>query len=155
MTCRPSSIFVRIAYAFALILFVLPVVSQIRYAQLLFSQMSSNPNVVNPVTAVSIVLLCLVTSAVVLYRVGGLLIGKFKLEVFSSSGPIYWLRLISVTFLLLGFFIFVATILGRFITGISAVMLIAGEFRLLMPTGLILFEFSRLLEREVFSASTT
>ncbi len=149
MQYQPSNLLIRTVYAIALILFVLPVLLQIRYALALFSQMSTNPNIINPMTATSLVILCLVISAVVLYRVIGLITGKFKLEVLSDNGPIYWLRVISVIFLLLGFFIFLATILGGFITGISAVVLIAGEFRMLMPTGLIRFEFSRLLEFEV------
>jgi hypothetical protein len=148
MTFRPSSILLRMAYAVALVLVALPIIAQIGYARALFSQMSSNPNVINPITATSLVLLCAVVSCVVLFRLWSVISGRCKLDVLSISGPIYWLRIAALVLLFFGVFVFIATLLGRRLTGIAAVVLIAGQFRLLVPVGLILFEFSRLLEHE-------
>src|ERR1700709_1515656 len=105
MIYRPSNVLVRIAYAVALILLALPIVARIGYARGLFSQMSSNSNVVNPVTATSLVLLCVVVSCVVLFRLWSIISGKCKLDVISSGGPLYWLRIFALIFLLFGVFI--------------------------------------------------
>jgi hypothetical protein len=145
---RPSSKPTRFVYGAALILVALPLILQVRYAWALFVQMPSNPNVVNPIAATFTVLVALAVLLIVAYRLRGLLTGRFRLDLLATRGAPHALRAFSLLLMYAGVAIVVLTVIARVTTGIGAVMLVAGMFQSLLPVGLVLFEFSRLLERE-------
>jgi hypothetical protein len=145
----PVSVMTRVVYALALLLFAIPVIAQVQYALVLFRQMPSNPNVVNPITATITLFIALLVAAVVLYRIVGLIRGQFRLASCTRDGWLHYLRMFSLFLIYAGVFVLLASLLAHYLTGISAVLLIAGEFRNLAPVGLVLFEFARLIEREL------
>ena len=148
---RPSSKIIRIVYALVLLLTAAPIIFNVRYSWVLFKQMPTNPNVINPITATVTFIIAVIVTLVAGYRVIGLATNNFKLELLVTSGPIHVLRIFSIAFMCAGLFIFLLTVSGGVITGFLWVaLMIGGEFKYLMPVGIILFEFSRLLERELF-----
>ena len=145
---QSSSVSTRIVYAIVLTLLALPLIFQVRYAWILSKQMPTNPNLVNLFTAIVTVLVAAVLLTVVVYRIAGLVRGRITLDVSSTGGWLYALRIFSLILMYAGVLVLIASLLARYLTGISAVLLIAGEFRNVTPVGVVLFEFCRLLERE-------
>lgn len=150
---EPASVTMKVVYSLALLLFASPVVAQVYSALILFRQFPGNPNVLNLILASVTVLISVTIAGVVLYRIAGLARGRFKLESRSQSGWVCHVRRLSVFLMYAGVIVLVTALVARFLTGISAIAFIAAEFRHLAPVGLVLFEFSRLLERELADRS--
>jgi hypothetical protein len=101
--------------------------------------------------APNVVLLLLVA-----FRFAGVAIGKFKLNVAATTGPIYILRMLAISFM----FVSVSVALFGFIGVLSSsrpigvgYVFISGIYGGGPTIGLVLFEASRLFEREMLLES--
>lgn len=89
-------------------------------------------------------------------RFFGVVMGKFKLNVIATSGPIFVLRMAGIFLMLVSISIATFAVIGMLSSGHSndvGYALVSGILGGGSPIGLILFEASRLLEREVLVES--
>ncbi len=146
-----SGVYVRVIYSIGLALMILPFFKKIRYALQLFEQLERNPNIVNPVLAIVI----LVSTVLVIVFLGKRLLdiarGALKLKSTVSSKSTLALRYISIALLSCGVSITVLVFASLFLVRGGGQVLIAGSFYFTIPLGLVLFELSRLREFEAAS----
>jgi hypothetical protein len=143
-----AGIFTRIIYGLALALLGLGVVSHFQYAMLLFKRMPTNDNVVNPISATTIVLVAIVVAIAVVSRVLGLIRGTVRLSSYSASGLTSLIRSAGLTFMTFGVLLVVVLYVALWVTRIGAVALIGAHFQLLLPAGVGLYELSRIMSFE-------
>ena len=93
----------------------------------------------------------------VAFRFIGVAIGKFKLNVVATSGPIYVLRMFAIFLMAVSSLIALYTVFGMLTSsrsggaGYAVVSVILGGGS---PIGLLLYEASRILERELLIEGT-
>jgi hypothetical protein len=89
---------------------------------------------------------------VVVLRFIGVVNGKFRLNVCSTSGPIYFLRIVAVFLMIASLLVVVYTAIGT-LTSIGSdragYWVVSGILGGGSPIGLLLFEASRILERDM------
>jgi len=100
-----------------------------------------------PATAPTVLLLLLAA-----YRLVGVVAGKFRLEVVSTSGLIHGLRIIGVLLMVLSVLVALYALIGS-LTGVgsdrAAYAIVSGILGGGSPIGLVVFEASRVLERDL------
>lgn len=92
----------------------------------------------------------------VAFRFVGVVIGKFKLTVAATSGPIYGLRMLAIALMFISVSVALIGLIGLLSSSRSNGVgygLVSGILGGGSPIGLILFEASRLLEREILIES--
>lgn len=141
----PASFLTKLVYGTALTLVGLYLLSHVGYALILFKQMPRNPNVINPVTASTIVLIAVIVTPAVLSRVWGLMRGTVTLSSYPVTGLTSWMRSIGIALMTLGVLIAVGVFVSLLVTRIGAVALIGAQFQTVLPVGLGLFELSRVI----------
>ena len=152
----PSNPIVRVIYCITLLSVAFSLLRNFSFFN--FSKAISEGAVLLLLMALVPVLSKVALLALVAFRFIGIVIGKFTLTVFTRSGPIFILRM----FALLLMFVSVAAglygIIGILLSsrsGGAGYGLLSGIMGGGSPIGLILFEASRLLEREMMSESNT
>jgi hypothetical protein len=101
--------------------------------------------------APTVILLLLVA-----FRFVGVVIGKFKLNVAATSGPLYIFRMVAIVLMVASVSVAVFGIIGTLTSSRSdgvGFAVVAGILGGGSPIGLLLFEASRLLERELLIES--
>jgi hypothetical protein len=101
--------------------------------------------------APTVILLLLVA-----FRFVGVVIGKFKLNVAATSRPLYILRMVAIFLMVASVSVAVFGIIGALTSSRSdgvGFSVVAGILGGGSPIGLLLFEASRLLERELLTES--
>jgi hypothetical protein len=101
--------------------------------------------------APTVILLLLVA-----FRFVGVAIGKFKLNVAATSGPLYILRMVAIFLMIASASVAIFSVVGALASGRSGgagFAIVSGILGGGSPIGLLLFEASRILERELLIES--
>lgn len=146
-----AGIFTRTVYGIALTFVGLSIVLQVPYALRLLEQMATNRNVVNPISAVTILVVALVVAIVVPARIWGLVRGTVRLDGYVGSGLIPLMRYSGIAFMAFGVLVAAALIIALFVTRVGAVALAGAHFQVLIPVGLGLYELSRIVGFERYA----
>ena len=92
----------------------------------------------------------------VAFRLVGVAIGKFKLNVVATSGPLYILRMVAIFLMIASASVAIFSVVGALASGRSGgagFSILSGILGGGSPIGLLLFEASRILERELLIES--
>lgn len=149
----PSGVITRAVYAVVLLLVSFPMVGmQLLYSLQLYSGAPERHSFINQLNAVLMVVMAAVLLLTVGYRLIGIVTGRCTLDVIAQDGLFHLMRHFALVIMNLGLLVF-AVSWGLHLGLHSAQALFVGkQFRYLMVFGIILFEFSRLLEREGVSS---
>jgi len=144
--------FTRTVYVLGLAFLVLQFLGRIPEALLLFRNMATNPNVVNPVIATLAVLVAVVVTWLLGGRCIGVLRNRRLLDACGGDRRLATIRVLGLTLLTFGLLVTFLVFASLFMVEGGGQLLIAGAFGYTIPLGLALFEFSRLLglERAAF-----
>jgi small-conductance mechanosensitive channel len=148
ISLAPSNPFVRVIYCTSLIFIAFSLLR-------IFGAFNYKPGgelMVAAAIAPTVILLLLVV-----FRFVGVVIGKFKLNVAATSGPIYILRMVAIFLMIASGSVAVFSVIGMLMSSRSAgagFALVSGILGGGSPIGLLLFEASRLLERELLIEPT-
>ena len=136
--------FTRTVYVIGLAFLILQFLGKIPYALVLFRQMATNPNVVNPVFAT----LSILVGVVVAWLLGGRCIAVVRnRDVLDAyvGGRLAAVRVLGLSLLTLGLLVTALVFVSMFLVEGGGQILIAGMFGFTVPLGLALFELSRLM----------
>lgn len=143
MTLTPSNLFVRVIYCVSLIFIAFSLLRVFG----VFNFKAGGELLIIVAMAPTVILLLLVA-----FRFVGVVIGKFKLDVAATSGPIYILRIVAIVLMVASAAVAMFGIIGVLASSRSGGVgygLVSGMLGGDSPVGLLLFEASRILEREL------
>lgn len=143
MTLSPSNLFVRTLYCASLVIIAF---SLFRIFGV-FNFKAGGELLILAATAPTVMLIL-----VVVLRFVGIVTGKFKLNVAATSGPIYVLRMVAIFLMFTTVAVAVFSLIGGLSSSRSdgaAFAVVSGILGGGSPIGLVLFEASRILEREL------
>lgn len=142
----PSNLFVRAIYCVSLAFIALSLVRT--FGMFNFKSAGSVGQI--------IIILAVAPTAIILLLVAvrfvGVVIGKFKLSVADTSGALYALRMVAILFMVASASVAVYGFMGMLTSARSdraGYIILSGIFGGGSPIGLLLFEASRILEREM------
>ena len=146
-TLVPSNIFVRAIYSMTLLFAGFSLLRVFG----VFNFGRGGDHLIIMAMAPTVILLLLVA-----FRFVGVVIGKFKLNVVAISGPLYILRLVAIFLMVASALVAIFGIIGTLTSsraGGVGFSVVAGILGGGSPIGLLLFEASRILERELLVES--
>jgi hypothetical protein len=139
----PSNVFIRVVYCASLLF----VGFSLLRAFGVFNFGRGGDLLIIVAMAPTVILLCLVA-----FRFVGVATGKFKLSVAATSGPLYILRMVAILLMIASVSVAIFSLVGALASGRSdgaGFAIVSGMLGGGSPIGLILFEASRILEREL------
>ena len=147
VTLSPSNLFIRTLYCASLVIVAF---SLFRIFGV-FNFKAGGALLILAATAPTVILIL-----VVVFRFIGIVAGKFKLTVAATSGPIYVLRMVAIFLMLATVAVAIYSLVGTLLSSRSDAVgfaLVSGILGGGSPIGLVLFESSRILERELLLES--
>ena len=139
-----ASLFIRVIYLFGLGSIILAFLGKIPFALQLLSQMGRNPNVLNPVLAVVLIVTAIGVVVILGKRFLDIARGKLKLNAIISNLKTLYIRRIGLTLLSIGVSITLLMLISTFFIRGGGQIMIAAYFSFAIPLGLALFELSRM-----------
>ena len=140
--------YVKAMYLLGLVVIIYSFWRKVEFALLLLSRMGKNPNTINPILAIILI----VTSLVVLVFLGmrciNIVRGKLELTAYVSNNWTLFLRMFGLVLLNAGVMITLLVLGSMCLVSGGGQILLAGYFSFSIPVGLVLFELSRLSEFE-------
>ena len=144
-----ASWYTKVMYLLGLAIIIFSFWGKVKFALLLLSRVGKNPNDINLVLAMVLIVTALAVLVFLGMRFIDIVRGKLKLTACVSNSWTLFQRMLGLVLLSTGVLVTLLVLGSTYFVAGGGQLLIAGYFSFTIPLGLVLFELSRLSEFEI------